>query len=244
MFHSGRIIRKFAASPTIVVLDLEIPTLSKFEPGQWLDFMVPPNKWIGGFSIVSCPKDLPNVTIAVKRSNHPPAEWVHQQSSVGALVEIQVGGSCTLPDTAEKHQAVFCAGGIGISPILCQYREYIRRRDAAAYGKARTYFYYSVKSQDELVFEDELFELTSRNRDLDRLTVTLTKQTEWKGLTNTDDLPNVEFRTGRFLQPFLDMMPLSAVYYICGPRLMLDHAVSQLKNRGVPQEHIRYELWW
>ena len=243
MFHAGRITRRYAASPTVMVLELEVPSLSTFDPGQWLDFVVPPNQWVGGFSIASCPKKLPTIDIAVKRSSHPPAAWVHQHSAIDMPVEVRVGGSCILQDKAETRPAVFCAGGIGISPILGQYRE-LQSRRLFAKTKLPTDFLYSVPTQDELVFGDELLELVSKDTDgLDKLTLSLTKQSEWENL-ETEDHPNVEFKTGRLLQSFLDNAPIDAVFYLCGPPAMLDDSVDQLVKRGIASSDIQCERWW
>jgi ferredoxin-NADP reductase len=243
MFHAGRITRKHAVSPTVMVLELEVPSLSTFEPGQWLDFVAPPHKWVGGFSIASCPKKLPKIDIAVKRSSHPPAAWVHQHSAMETSVEVRVGGSCILQDKAEIRPAVFCAAGIGISPILGQYREYQSRR-CSAKTKMPTDFLYSVTTQDELVFGDELLELVAKDTDgLDRLTLSLTKQSEWENI-ETKDHPNVEFKTGRLVQSFLDNAPKDAVFYLCGPPAMLDNSVDQLVKRGIASSDIQCERWW
>ena len=243
MFHAGRIARRYAASPTVMVLELEVPSLSTFEPGQWLDFVVPPNQWVGGFSIASCPKKLPKIEFAVKRSSHPPAAWVHQHSAIGTSVEVRVGGSCILQDKAETRPAVFCAGGIGISPVLGQYREFLNRR-LSAKTKVPTDFLYFVSTQDELVFGDELLELVSKDTDgLDKLTLSLTKQSEWEN-RETKDHPNVEFKTGRLLQSFLDNAPKDTVFYLCGPPAMLDDSVDQLVKRGIASSDIQCERWW
>jgi ferredoxin-NADP reductase len=245
-FHTGKIIRKFAASPTIMVLDLELPSFSSFEPGQWLDFVVPPHKWVGGFSIASSPTDLPRVRLAVKRSSHAPSIWVHEESSIDTPVQVRVGGSCVLDEKGETRPAVFCAGGIGISPVLGQYREYLTRRRAVN-GTAKTSFLYSVSSEEELVFVDEILKLVAsdegNSQGLDRLTLTLTRQSEWKKDQGSDH-PNVDFRTGRLLNSFLANASSDAVYYLCGPPGMLDDAVAQLEKRGIAPTDIRCERWW
>jgi ferredoxin-NADP reductase len=124
MYRTGKIVRKSFASPTVVVLDLHVPDFS-FRPGQWVDLIVPPYDWVGGFSIASSPQDVPLLRLAVKRSHQPPAMWVHDHSRVHDTVQVHVGGSSVL-DVEQIHRpTVFFAGGIGISPILSQYREFL-----------------------------------------------------------------------------------------------------------------------
>jgi ferredoxin-NADP reductase len=103
-------------------------------------------------------------------------------------------------------------------------------------------FLYSVSTQDELVFADELAELASgSNNSLDKMIFTLTKSSEWKPTSN---YRNVELRTGRMMKPFLDAAPTDSTFYLCGPPAMIDDAVSHLETNGVPSSSIRCEKWW
>ena len=116
MFHPAKIIRRVQASPTVVVLDLDVDlqststnvtttatttTTTTFQPGQWVDFMAPSQDWVGGFSPASSPRDLPLLRLAVKRSRHPPAEWIHSDFCLDTMnnhrtVKIRFGGDSTL----------------------------------------------------------------------------------------------------------------------------------------------------
>jgi ferredoxin-NADP reductase len=68
MFHAAKLTRKYLASPTVMIVELNVPTLASFDPGQWVDFVAPPHDWVGGFSIASPPSDLPQLTLAIKKS--------------------------------------------------------------------------------------------------------------------------------------------------------------------------------
>ena len=46
VFHVGRIVAKRLASPTVTILELQVPTLVSFHPGQWVDFVAPPHDWV------------------------------------------------------------------------------------------------------------------------------------------------------------------------------------------------------
>lgn len=278
MYHVGTIVRKRQASPTVMVLELVVPTLSSFLPGQWVDFVVPPHPWIGGFSIASSPRDLPNLTLAIKRSNHAPATWVHEESQVDHEVHLQVGGTCVLPPVASTGLAnadrneflsspprIFCAGGIGISPVLSQYREFLTQRDSfgattrtGTLGGPPAQFLYTVSNPSELVFANELAELAatlgkSSNHPADRMVFAITQTSEW---SNDDGIPmkhkypptsssSVELKTGRVMKPFLDEAPKESIFYLCGPPGMMDDAVSHLTTvNGVDPANIHYEKWW
>jgi len=172
-YHAAKILQRKLVSPSVVVLDLEVATtLKSFQAGQWIDFVVPPYDWIGGFSPASLPGDLPKVTIAVKRSKYPPAAWVHSEESkvLGRGVKVQVGGKTVL-DTSniDKQAVVFCAGGIGISPLLSMYRQWnvLQQKQHSRKEDNRlpsASFFYSVSREEELVFLDELLETVSSPR--------------------------------------------------------------------------------
>lgn len=236
VFHVGRIASKRLVSPSVTVLDLHVPSLHFFLPGQWVDFVSPENSgWVGGFSLASSPSDLPTVTLAVKASSQKPARWVTFDSKVGDTIEIQVGGNCVLEKDFKKS-AVFCGAGIGISPLLSMYRQHVQERGPGGKGAS---FLYIAPNEDELVFIEELVELASLKGG--QLVVSLTRQDEWQ-----KPLSGVQCLAGRkVMHTFLsDNTSHDAIYYICGPPSMMDEAIGLLRGNDVTSSNIRYEKWW
>lgn len=240
-----------------MLLELTVPTLASFDPGQWVDFVAPPHDWIGGFSIASPSSDLPRLTLAIKKSRAPASTWVHTDAREGAVLDIKVGGDCSLSDEDFYKPVVFCAGGIGISPVLGNYRAYLARHDQEHKPSPPTMFLYSVSTQDEFVFGRELIQLFhSQQQQKDgghdsRMICTLTKGREWASTVDFDvgndkvGKKQVEFRVGRYLNEIMDAAPKDSIFYICGPPAMNDAAVSYLEQeKGVPSASIRYEKWW
>ena len=123
-----------------------------YEAGQWCDFEAPGVATVGGYSFVSAPRvsplaaaaarDLlpsaaaaaPTVSLAVRRSAHAPAAWVHAAAAPGARVRLRAGGrftpsACGLlaaaqapgaplpPPRAGLRHVVLVAGGVGINPL-------------------------------------------------------------------------------------------------------------------------------
>ncbi|VEU41269.1 unnamed protein product [Pseudo-nitzschia multistriata] len=262
MFHAGRIAGRSRISPTVVKLDITVttPPLASFLPGQWVDLVAEGQPWVGGFSIASSPRDLPTLTLAVKRSGDPPAAWVHDadRSAVGSPVRVRVGGGSVLTGPGPLRPSVFCAGGIGIAPVLSQYREFLFLRGAAAEGSpaAPAMLLYTASRAEELVFGGELADLSregcTAGGGSDRVVFALTREpTGWGSERNGDSdsdrtfPPHVELRTGRVLKEFLDEGPADADYYLCGPPSMIDEAVAHLRGvRSIPHEQIKYEKWW
>jgi ferredoxin-NADP reductase len=267
-FHAARIIRKRMLSPTICWIHLQAAdSLNTFSPGQWVDFVVPGLPWVGGFSLVSDPADLPVLSLAVRQSEHAPSTWVHDKSSEGGDVEIRVGGTCTLQNnytgrdeaTSMMRPVVFCAGGIGIVPMLSLYRaHYGRLQTLATSPSTPTSLLYSASTQEEMVFADELINLVKMHGQEargDRLVLTLTQQTAWKHtrMEQQEDRARdsgntseglIAYRSGRQLSKFLSEQAADSVYYLCGPPAMMDDAARILRDRGVPSTDVNYEKWW
>lgn len=274
-YHAGKILARRVASPTVVVLDIQVaPTLTSFQPGQWVDFCVPPYTWIGGFSPASVPSELPRLTLAVKKSDHAPSAWVHSSESceIGRPVQVQVGGSSVLDKTKIHQQpVVFCAGGIGISPLLSMYREWteIQRQWEEKSSSSseesddtkdtehcpttlpKASFLYSISRQEELVFKEELVRqasLTTKARH--HVILTLTQQATWDdALKNSLQAQGggnsiIECRIGRYMKEYLESADRSSSFYLCGPPRMLDEGIEILERRGVEKENVHYERWW
>ena len=232
-FIPGRILAKRAASPTVTLLDLSIPSLT-FAPGQWLDFCIPTADWIGGFSIASGPSPSA-IQIAVKESTHPPAHWVTHDSQVGDTVIVKVGGTCLL-HSEQQHPAIMIAGGIGISPVLGLYRQHVIEK------RPPVKFFYSVSTEEEVVFRNELEQLIRPN---DHLTITLTQSNTWNQQQQSPP-NNIDYQVGRTMTAFLKetLLPDNAIYYVCGPPSMQDEALETLRSHHVAPDRLVYEKWW
>lgn len=135
-------------TPTCRQLSLEVDASAvSFKPGQWVDFFIPDDPVVGGYSITSTPDVLRatnRLELVVKKSEHPPAKWIHSNAcSVGAQVDVSVGGSfyydddtsrsiesdssgrkevaANLPDSPERR-VLLIAGGIGATPVASIFR--------------------------------------------------------------------------------------------------------------------------
>ncbi|KAL3932881.1 MAG: hypothetical protein SGBAC_010641, partial [Bacillariaceae sp.] len=271
IYHAAKITRKFLASPTVMILELNVPSLSSFLPGQWVDFMAPPHEWIGGFSIASPPSNLPKLTLAIKKSKAQASAWVHTDSNVGSDLKVQVGGGCSLQrnerddDKAidDDKPVVFCAGGIGISPVLGNYRYLLhrqkkRRSTSEKAANPTMFFYYSASTQDELVFLEELVQLHEEQQEADpesqnRMVFSLTKSESWdysflstsssQASTREHTDIGIELRHGRYMLEFLEAAPKDAIFYICGPPKMNDEAVAFLEAKDVPKTNVQSCLY-
>ncbi len=109
----ARIVSISNETPTIKRFVLRVDQEFHFLPGQWLDCHLPDVAVVGGYSICSTPKQLQlsrTLELAVKRSDHPPALWMHEQAQEGQIIHIRAGGEFVLRDEHLKSQLLFISG--------------------------------------------------------------------------------------------------------------------------------------
>ena len=120
------------------------------------------------------------------------------------------------------------AGGVGITPLMAQIR-YLT--DLSWPGDI--YLVFSVKTERDIIFRDELDALRRRHPNL-HVTVTLTRDdgSAWSG------------ERGRITPALLArVVPEIAArrVHICGPTEMTDPTRQMLRDLGVPDEAIQVE---
>ena len=88
-------------STSVKGYNLSIPKSSTFKAGQWVDFFIPGVEMIGGFAMCSPPSELEDeneLTLAVKYSEWPPANWLHTSAKEEDCVSLRFGGDFHYPD--------------------------------------------------------------------------------------------------------------------------------------------------
>ncbi len=222
-----------AATPSIRALRLRIPDAAfRFLPGQWVDLgiEVDGTTHTAGYSITTSPIHQGEIELAIKSSaRHPVARWVHERARVGDRVRVSQGQGpfVYLPEMSDN--VVLIGGGVGVTPLLSIFRHV---RDAQL--STQTYLLYSVSDSREFLFRDEL-EAAARSRDNLHVSLTVTQpDPEWHGLTGRVDPIKLHA---------LDV-PDDTLYYLCGPKGMVEDISTLLHDLGVPMSRIIFEKWW
>lgn len=245
-----------------------------FLPGQWVDFYIPAIKKVGGYSIVSLPSHLPRLELAVKRSRHPPANWVTSKAKVGDSVKVRVGGefvystssgdegrqivdggACMVPAPDSKG-LLFVAGGVGINPLYGMIRQlhydYAKAQSTTQGPKA--ILLYSASKADELLFEPELTDMAKEFPNNFHMVYHVTKDDE-KG---SEEDSSATYRRGRITSgeigealqwaasPIGDGKAMIPIssIYICGPTGFAEEMSEACQEHGVPRSAIHFEQWW
>jgi len=229
----AQVVALTAATPSIRVLRLRIPDAAfRFLPGQWVDLGIEVDgvAHTAGYSITTSPIHQGEIELAIKSSaRHPVARWAHERARVGDRVRVSQGQGpfVYLPEMSDN--VVLIGGGVGVTPLLSIFRHV---RDAQL--STRTYLLYSVSDSREFLFRDEL-EAAARNHDNLHVSLTVTQpDPEWHGLTGRVDPIKLHA---------LDV-PDDTLYYLCGPKGMVEDISTLLHDLGVPMSRIIFEKWW
>lgn len=193
-----------------------------FKPGQWIDLYAPiEGKNIGGYTITSAIQEKGFITLAVRESStHPVTQFLHQITPGQEVMITEGQGKFFLKEEYMSSPLVFIAGGIGVTPLLSMFRSVDKIKNSLKH-------FYSVSYEEDILFREELAPYSI-------FTATKGHTTNWSGETTRVNLAMLKkYETD-----------LGSHFFICGPRPMIDSMVNELKEAGVPLDHIHYEKWW
>ncbi len=229
----ARVTALVAATPSIRVLRLAIDDPAfRYLPGQWVDLGVDIDgtPYASGYSITTSPVHAGEIELAIKASSkHPVARWVHARAQVGDVVRVSQGQGpfVYLPEMSDN--LVLIGGGVGVTPLLSIFRHV---RDAGL--PTRTHLLYSVSNSCEILFRDELEAAVKTHPNL-HVSLTVTQpDPAWRGLTGRIDPVKLHA---------LDV-PDDTLYYLCGPKGMVEDMSTLLHDLGVPMNRVIFEKWW
>lgn len=231
-------------TPRIVAIKQETPTIKSFRleygeqafrfmPGQWIDLSVEigGKTEVGGYSMTSSPLQHGTFDLAIKQgARHPVTRYMYEQAKIGDTVTVSGGQGVFIFERGMGDKIVLIGAGVGITPLMSILR-YVNE----AAPEVDTTLVYSIPSPEEFLFREELTELPEKNPHIHVLvTVTQPDPTGWPGLT------------GRIDKRMLESAGLGsdALYYLCGPQMMIEDVVAELSKLGIPESRIVYEKWW
>lgn len=215
---------------------LRIAAPLQFTPGQFAMIGL----HVGGkpirrsYSIASAPNGA-YVELAVKKQEHGLFSKYAQTMESGEQVTLHgpFGNHFLFePSTADAQRTmVFIAGGSGIAP----FRSMLHAAAAAGYA-GKMVLLYSVRTRQDIIFEEELSKLADQLNLSVKITLSRPDENdgEWSGLT------------GRLSPEMLAEQLGSAdihehLYYICGPTPLVQGVQTALSVLGVPKERMKTE---
>jgi ferredoxin-NADP reductase/DMSO/TMAO reductase YedYZ heme-binding membrane subunit len=202
-----------------------------FFPGQFVSLTldIDGQKIRRSYTIASAPTRNGYCELTVKREpNGLASRHLHDAVKLGDLLEVRAPAGKFKFTGAEADSVVFVAGGVGITPLMSQIR-YLT--DVSWPGDI--YLVFTVKTERDIIFRDELDALRRRHPNL-HVTVTLTRAdgAGWSG------------ERGRITPALLSrVVPAIAArrVLICGPTEMTNPTRQMLRDLGVPDKAIQVE---
>ena len=213
-----------------LVLKLVEPESIPFWPGQYVDIAIPGTDQTRSFSMANTSaKESGQLEFVIRvYPDGQFSEFLDTEVSVGDRLDVTGPfGVFTLRDGRDSD-LVFVGGGAGMAPILSVLRSLAEK------GSTRkATYYYGARTQRDLCFEKELYELSETLPNF-RFVPALSEAAmdeEWDGETGliTDVVRRHE----------TDLSGTDS--YVCGPPPMVEAAMDVLTELGAPEKNIYYD---
>lgn len=206
-----------------------------FHPGQYAAISFTRRGHISHarcFSIASSPTNLETIQFGIRVGGHftsalskaKPGDTVYVRGPYGGFVF----------DPAFHEEAIFAAGGIGITPFMSM----LRYLHATQYPHT-LHLLYGIQSQDDIPFFDEL---SAIDKDMPNLHITYA--VSHGAVDKLVGLHAVQGRVdGALLHEALENRPAEKTVFICGPPPFMNSLTEAAKIRGVPSSSIITEAF-
>lgn len=180
-------------------------------------------------SLASSPTQ-PYLEFGARISESP---WKRAFRALRAGDEVEIDGPYGHFILDEARDAVFVAGGIGITPL-----KGMMKYAADRHLSIRVHLLYSSRNRAEIAYRDEIDGIVRSNPNA-RLTHTLTRPEEqdaWTGPVGRIDASRLSEASEGLTEP---------LYYLCGkPDMVRDTAHMLRDDLGIARERIRAEQFW
>ena len=215
-------------------LTLAVPGWPGHRPGQHVDLRLTAEDGYQAersYSIASPPEERGKVMITVERLDDGEASpYLVDEVKLGDRLELRgpIGGYFVW-EAQMGGPLLLVAGGSGIVPLMAMIRH---RRAVASTVPAR--LLYSARSQDEVIYRDELDELTRGDGMVDVIyTLTRRQPPGWAGYRRRID--------GDLLREVAWPARDGPRAYICGPTQFVETAAAGLVSLGYDPARVKTE---
>ena len=153
-----------------------------------------------------------------------------EETRVGdALESSSPAGTFTHNPLFHGSDLVFLAGGSGVTPFMSMIREVSQKG-----LDRRIHLMYGSKEVSDIIFADELQEITDRHPNITVSHVISNPPKRFKGLKG--------FITAELMKGLLGDVS-AKTFYVCGPEVMYAFCRSELEKLGVARRKVRTEVY-
>ncbi|WP_373236352.1 ferredoxin reductase family protein [Cohaesibacter celericrescens] len=180
------------------------------------------------FSIASTPQNMPRLSFVIRNLGDYTSGL--DKLEPGQTVYLDgPHGDFTL-DAAKGNSIVLIAGGAGIGPILGLLRQLNANKDPRS-----IHLYYGSRTEKDVVAWDEIEQIIATMENF--------KATKILEITNEEEaVAEKGYINQALLSRTLDKDQINdASFYVCGPPVMLEAVVHDIKKLGVPSSRVIFE---
>ena len=211
----------------VKTLTLDLDESLKFKSGQFIRLGLSHVDIMKPFSISSSGEKSKQITITMKIYHDGQFTKEANKLNINDQVEIDGPYGHFIFEKETKGDIVLIAAGSGMSTLHSILRFIIDNK-----LKNNINIIYSVKTQKDIIYEEEIRELKKNNK-LDFYFTVTRKSKEWKGAK------------GRLTTEVLkkQIKNKESLFYICGPSLFVKSVMASLEEIGVKKESIKTERY-
>ena len=229
----GSVAELIQETPRVASLVLEVPEWPGHLAGQHVDVRLTADDGYQterSYSIASAPED-PRLAITVERlDDGEVSPYLVGEVRTGDKVELRgpIGGYFVWKG-GDERPVLLVAGGSGIVPLMAMIRHRV-----ADHLQTPTRLLYSSRSQDDVIYREELDRLASAGDGL-TVTHTLTRMQPpgWQGYARRIDRAMI----AEVAWP-KEQMP---IVYVCGPTPMVESVATLLVDMGYDPASVKTE---
>lgn len=229
MIARVKVLESRALTPTCHAIRVEKPRRFTFLPVQFCGLEFETSEGSEEYPMsLACSPTKEYLEFGARLSE---SAWKRAFAALKPGDEVEIDGAYGHFVLDASRDAVFVAGGIGITPLKGM-AEFIADTASPRHGV----LVFSNKTQEEIVYREELDALARANPRF-RVLHTLTREPEgsdWRGRRGRIDAALLREAAEGLDDP---------VYYVCGKPAMVTHAVQTLDALGVPRSRVVYELF-
>ena len=207
-------------------------TLPYFRAGQYVNLFFDIDGVLTSrpYSISSAP-DKPYYDITVRRMGGGfVSHYLLDKVKPGATFESTgPSGSFYYESIIDPSDLVFLAGGSGVTPFMSIIRDITSKKTPV-----NIHLLYGSRSPEDIVFQDELKELTAKHKNIKVDYIISEPPQGWSGLCGLLDARMISSLVGAVA---------GKKFFLCGPAQMHFLCEDALKSLGVTQRNIRREAY-
>lgn len=225
-------VKKDSLSMWTIALSPKYRKIFNYKPGQF-GFFTFHSKSIQSeehpFSISSSPTNNLELTITVKELGDFTKNIGKLKLGDEVLVEGPYGKFSYLVYPNEDA-IVFVVGGVGITPVLSMLRH---MRDTSF--KKKVILIWGMNTLEDYISRAEIEDITSKLDDVKVIPVVAQDK------NHIGEAGFIDYEKLRRILKTNGVLKLNTGYYLCGPAMLLDSTIKNLKNIGVENTKIHHE---